>query len=195
MSAPALDLAVFKAINGLALAPLDELFRVASSLEFGLGTAALIALYFARRRRWDAVWFILAFVAAIALCDAVGARVLKPLFGRVRPCYALPPESVRLLIPIANSGSMPSLHTANNFAGALVAFLFERRTGYVLFPVAALVALSRVGLGVHWPTDLLAGILWGALAAAAGWGVARLLESGWRRRRGPAPAPDAGPTL
>ncbi len=192
MSVVEADTAVFKAINGVGFAPLDAAWIMASTLEFGLTAAGLIALYFAWRKRWDAVWIILAGVLAVALCDSVGARLIKPFFGRVRPCFALPPGTVRLLVEIGPSNSMPSLHAANNLTVALVAFLGERRTGWVLFPVALFVALSRIGVGVHWPTDLLAGFLWGAACAALAWGLSRLAALAWRkvrsRPRSPAPA-------
>jgi len=176
-----LDLRIFTAINQLGFAPLDAVFVTVSRLEFGLVSATLIALYFAWRRRWDAVWIILAGVVAVALCDVVGNKVLKVYFGRVRPCWALPKDTVRLLVNISHSGSMPSLHAANNLAAALVAFLAERRTGWVLFPLALLVAISRVGVGVHYPTDLLAGFAWGALCAAVGWGLGRGARAGFHR--------------
>lgn len=190
MSVADVDTAVFKAVNGLAFMPLDVAWVTVSSLQFGLSAAALVALYFAWRKRWDAVWIILAGVVAVALCDAVGARLIKPMFGRVRPCFALPPESVRLLVKMGPTNSMPSLHAANNMAVAIVAFLGERRTGWVLFPLAVFVALSRIGVGVHWPTDLLGGFLWGAFCAAVAWGVSRLALRGWRRLR---PRPQPGP--
>ncbi|MGC4121153.1 MAG: phosphatase PAP2 family protein [Myxococcales bacterium] len=181
------DTAVFKAINGLGFAPLDAAWIMSSTLEFGLTAAGLVAFYFAWRKKWDAVWIILAGVIAVALCDSVGARLIKPMFGRVRPCFELPPGTVRLLVQIGPSNSMPSLHAANNLTVALVAFLGERRTGWVLFPVALFVAMSRIGVGVHWPTDLLGGFLWGAICAVIAWGLSRLALRGWRRIR-PAPA-------
>jgi undecaprenyl-diphosphatase len=191
MSLQELDVSAFKAVNGLGLAPLDWLFVLVSMPEFGLAVAGLLAAYFAWRRKWEAVGIILAGIAAVALCDSVGARLLKPFFGRVRPCFALPKEAVRQLVPIAPSGSMPSLHAANNMAAAMVAFLAERRTGWVLFPLAGFVSLSRVGVGVHWPGDLLGGLLWGALCAAIAWGLWFALRRRWLRRRAAAPAEPA----
>ncbi len=178
------DLSVFHAVNGLGFRPLDALFALLSTPEFGLASAALLSLYFCWRRRWEAAWVVLALTLAIALADSVGARVLKPLVGRVRPCFALPPGTFRQLVPIARSGSMPSLHAANNMAGAVVAFLAERRTAFVVFPVALLVGLSRIGLGVHWPSDVAAGFAWGALAAGLGWSAAQGARAAWRRWRG-----------
>jgi undecaprenyl-diphosphatase len=179
------DKPIFQAINGLGFPPLDWLFVLVSTPEFGLTTAALLALYFAWRRRWDAVWIVLAGTVAIVLSDSVGSRFLKHFFARTRPCFALPPQAVRLLVPIHNSGSMPSLHAANNTAGAVIGFLAEKRTAWVLFPLAMLVALSRIGVGVHWPTDLLAGFLWGGLCAAVGWGLLRLGRTAWLHWRAP----------
>jgi undecaprenyl-diphosphatase len=188
------DTAGFKAINGLGFAPLDAAWIMASTLEFGLTAAGLVTLYFAWRKRWDAVWIILAGVLAVALCDAVGARLIKPMFGRVRPCFALPPGTFRLLVHMGPTNSMPSLHAANNMTVALVALLGERRTGWVLIPLAIFVAISRIGVGVHWPTDLLGGFLWGALCAALAWGLSRLALFGWQKvRRKPASGASATP--
>jgi undecaprenyl-diphosphatase len=92
----------------------------------------------------------------------MGARVLKPGFARLRPSFALS-DAVRVLSPAADVGSMPSLHAANAFAVAVVVTMAWPRAGLVALPVAGLIAVSRVGVGVHWPSDVLAGALYGAL--------------------------------
>ncbi len=53
---------------------------------------------------------------ALVMSDLVGAQVLRPLFGRMRPCFALPSGTVRWLAPSSDVGSLPSLHAANFFA-------------------------------------------------------------------------------
>lgn len=186
----ALDLAVFHAVNSDGGRFLDVAFLTLSAQWFGiLAGAALLALVLLRGgpRR---VALLVAFAIAVVLSDTVGAQVLRPLFGRMRPCYALPLGSFRWLGTASDVGSLPSLHSSNFFAMAGVAWAASRPAGMVALVIAALVALSRVYLGVHWPTDVLAGMAWGLGCAWAGLAVglraARLV-----RRRSPAPASEA----
>jgi len=171
----ALEEAVFLAINRTAGLLLDRATVVLSSPAFGAATgialALTIGLSLARGRRRLAL--LLALALALGLSDFVGARVLRPLFARMRPCYALPPGAVRLLVGAADVGSIPSLHASNFFAMATVAWAARRGLGIAAVVVAAAVAWSRVHGGVHWPTDVVAGAGWGTLCALAALAIAR----------------------
>ena len=171
-----LEEAVFRVLNRDAGRLLDQATVVLSSRLFGvalaLALAAAIGLVARGRRR---LALLLALAVALAASDLVGARVLRPLLGRMRPCFALPPSSVRLLVDAADVGSLPSLHASNFFAMATVAWATGRRLGAGAVAIAAAVAWSRVHGGVHWPTDVLAGAGWGTICGLVALAVARRL--------------------
>ncbi|MBX7112696.1 MAG: phosphatase PAP2 family protein [Myxococcaceae bacterium] len=167
------DETVFSAINGLGIGWLDGLFVLASSRGFmltvGLSLLAWV-LYKERTQRYGVVAHV---AVTVAMTDAFGAYVLKPFFGRMRPCYALAEGTFRYLSPASNVGSLPSLHAANAFAVAAALSFWRPKLAWVAMPLAALIAVSRVGVGVHWPTDVLAGALYGSAVGSAVYVVAR----------------------
>jgi len=177
----ALDLAAFHAVNVDAGPFLDRAASLLSEPAFGILWGLALAFALAVRLGRGALPGIGSLAAGAGLADFLGDRLLRPAFGRVRPCYALPPGSFRGLLHAANAGSLPSLHAANLFALATAATLADRRLGLAAYPVAVAVAWSRVYGGVHWPGDVVAGALWGSLAAALVWAAAgRLARRGAR---------------
>jgi undecaprenyl-diphosphatase len=170
----ALDLELFRLLNGDGGAVLDGVMRAVSTHAFGIGFGVLLALVLlarARARGGAAARVLLALGLAILVSDFVGSQAIRPLLPRMRPCYALPPGTFRWLAPAANVPSLPSLHASNFFALAAIAALAWRPLAALAYPVAALVALSRVYVGVHWPSDVLAGAAWGTLAALVAWTI------------------------
>ena len=63
--------------------------------------------------------------------------------------------------------SFPSGHTSASFAAATAIYAIDRRWGAAAYVLAALIGFSRLYLGVHFPTDVLAGAVVGILAAKA----------------------------
>ena len=166
---------------------LDGLARLLSRPAFGVACALLLAgalVLLARRRGEARPWgWAVALALALAVTDGVGSQVVRPLFPRARPAYALPAGSVRFIAPAANVGSIPSLHAANFFAMATVGAVAVPPLAPALYAVAAGVAWSRVYVGAHWPGDVLLGAAWGTL-----WGLASAaaLRRANRRPRPPA---------
>jgi len=118
-------------------------------------------------------------LVCVVLSDGVGS-ILKNLFERPRPCQILVGDStfregVNLLVGCGGSFSFPSNHSANafSFAGALAYFLRKvkvevKNIRYLslslsLFFVATVIAFSRIYVGVHYPSDVIAGALLGVL--------------------------------
>lgn len=122
-----------------------------------------------------------AFVAGAVLSGAALSQVLKAFFDRARP--DLVPNA-----PVELSASFPSGHSmlaAVTYLtlGTLLARIEPDRRVRVFFPLVAvvltvLVGVSRVYIGVHWPTDVLGGWLLGAAWAMACWGVVLWLQRG-----------------
>jgi len=103
---------------------------------------------------------------------------LKRAFERPRPAAVDP--AVHPLVPTPHSYSMPSGHATTAFAAALAAGLVHPRLRLPLLALATLIAVSRIWLGVHYPTDVVVGAAIGSAVAA---GLARLLGSRLRRPR------------
>jgi undecaprenyl-diphosphatase len=104
-------------------------------------------------------------ILALAFTDSICAQILKPLFERVRPSH-VSMDGLNLLVPKGGKWSMPSNHAANIFALAVVLSYFYDRIKIPLFILASLIALSRVYVGVHYPSDVIVG---GLLGYAIGW--------------------------
>ena len=112
----------------------------------------------------------------IALGDPLVVNTIKKAVARPRPCITLYPDVVERL-GCTHTGSMPSAHAANWFAATMIVFLFYRRSLCFMLPMALAVSFSRVYNGVHYPSDVLAGMILGAGYAAA---LAITLESAWQ---------------
>ena len=89
---------------------------------------------------------------------------LKEAVGRPRP-YVAHPDPPPLLH--AGDGSFPSGHAATSFAGAALVSRYLPGGRPVLFGVAVAVAFSRLYVGVHYPSDVVAGAALGLLVATA----------------------------
>ena len=106
-----------------------------------------------------------AVLTCLVLYALIGTFGLKPLIARLRPSD-LNPDMV-LLIPRPTDYSFPSGHTAASFAAATAMLWNHKRLGACAMLLAAAIAFSRLYLYVHYPTDILAGILLGIGIGAA----------------------------
>jgi undecaprenyl-diphosphatase len=162
--------------NGLANSSFDVVMISLSDRGYLLFLPYLFYMLFrgwSGRAEADVSLFKRAFLAVlISICsfiiaDAL-ADLLKPVIGRVRPCRAVP--GLRILVRCPHSFSMPSGHAISSFAAATTLFYLPRYFVPTLarwYPLvlAAAVALSRVYLGVHYPSDVIVGAALGSTVA------------------------------
>ncbi|MEG1751137.1 MAG: phosphatase PAP2 family protein [Raoultibacter sp.] len=106
---------------------------------------------------------------ALGLSFVLGSLILKPLVGRIRPFEMNP--AIQLLIPAPTDSSFPSGHTMAAFAAATVLCFIPRKPLVKIAALAgaALIALSRLYLYVHYPSDVLAGMALGVACGLAAW--------------------------
>ena len=123
-------------------------------------------------------------LVTVAFTDWLNSEVVKSLFDRPRPCHTL--DDLRVLVGCGRGTSFPSSHAVNNAAAATVlAWHFPRRA-WAPLGFAALIAFSRVYVGVHYPSDVLAGAALGVGLAGGVLGLSAWLSRGVsaiRRRR------------
>jgi membrane-associated phospholipid phosphatase len=183
-----LDNLAIGATQSVRWEPLTILFVVASAwwVKWPL-IAAIGVVGDARPRCSSRVCALSASIAAGVAALAVA--LVKLVTDRARP--PLGESSVQPLIPIPDSTSFPSGHAATAFATATaVAILYPRLRVPVLL-IAALVALSRVYLGVHYWSDVLVG---SAVGVAIGWATVAATRRIARALRARAGSREAGGT-
>jgi len=157
-----IDTSLFSFINQTLQNPFfDRAMPFITSRTFLVFLPCLLLLWF--RERKHLLPMLLAGLFAVAFADAV-SHVLKDAVMRQRPCNVL--DNVHLLVGCSQSYSMPSSHASNSFAFAMTAwFMLRSSPGSYFIAAAMLISLSRVFVGVHYPSDILAGALVGTAAA------------------------------
>jgi undecaprenyl-diphosphatase len=134
-----------------------------------LFVATLGIIFLAARGPRFADWRRAAVAAVLSagLALAIG-KVISELVDRARP-FVADPNGVHLFSGHAADPGFPSDHATAAFAIAVAILLRKRGWGIVALAAATVLSIGRVALGVHYPSDVLAGAILGAVAALVLW--------------------------
>ena len=163
------------ALNGAAAghAWLGALARILASYGPEVFAVILLAVWFVRPGVADRSRKAVVMAVTAAVLALIVNAVLGHVWDRARPFYA-EPGAVRALVHHPDDSSFPSDHAAGSFALAWGMMAAGAAYGWLLL-LAALIALARVAVGVHWPTDVIVG---GAVGIGSAWAV-RTYAASW----------------
>jgi len=160
------DKAVFLFFNACLTHPaLDFVMPRITELSFWTIPGLLAAAVFVLRENKKKALIILGLTAlTVAISDPFSSQILKKIFTRPRPCN---PESFveggRFLLGMWKSYSFPSSHSMNMFAVAMLYACFYPKLWIYFFAFASMIGYTRVYCGVHYPSDVLGGAVFGCL--------------------------------
>jgi undecaprenyl-diphosphatase len=166
-----MDFTLYKALNGFAAhhdAFEDPLrfFAMDAQVFF----VALLAVLFLATGKWRSINARHGVVAAgFSALLALGiAHVIAEVWDRARP-YEAHPGAAHLFISPSSDPSFPSDHATAAFAIAVSIWLRNRKAGWLALALAMILAVARVAVGVHYPSDVIAGALIGTASALILW--------------------------
>jgi len=176
-----LDKTLFLALNHFAAPGVDPIMGfITGYIPWVLCFIAVLAMLIKQEWRPSRTRFFIllgGIILTYALTDLVSVHLFKDVFMRLRPCHE-PALAGQVRLPGNHCGGQygfVSSHAANSFGLALIASRILNRRWFTIsiFSWAIIVSYSRIYMGVHYPGDVLCGLLLGCLI---GLGVFALLQ-------------------
>lgn len=169
-----LDYSIFHFINHtISNSFLDVLLPFLRHANNWIPLYIFLAIYLLYKYNIEAIKYILYIVLAFALADYISAGIIKPFVARLRPCHSAYLQVNLLLGHCGGKWSFPSTHATNHIAIALsivMANIFTKRwinLCWIIWAIA--IGFAQIYVGVHFPSDVLAGIILGSMIAFINW--------------------------
>ncbi len=160
-----LDKELFVYLNGLGSETYDGLWLILTT-QFWWAPYFLLVFYLLHQKTgWRKFFYYILFVTVlIVVCDQL-ANVIKNYVHRIRPCNLEELKNSIRIVKCSPTYSFFSSHAGNSMATTVFTFLILRKCykhTYLLFLFPLIFGYSRIYIGMHFPSDVLAGYLYGA---------------------------------
>jgi undecaprenyl-diphosphatase len=143
----------------------DNFFWIFTSTPIWIPFYFSLAIVFFRRMKWQGFWMVLALVLVILLCDQISSGIFKELFERLRPSHEPTLDGIVRLVNGKRGGKFGfvSSNAAKSFGLAMFTALLFRKWYFalVVFVWAIINSYSRIYMGLHYPGDILGGLMLG----------------------------------
>jgi undecaprenyl-diphosphatase len=174
-----IDVNILYWVNGHHSDFLDQVMVFASGKLTWVVFYLFLLFLIIKKYKYKAVLAVLFIAIAITLSDQASVRLFKNVFLRLRPCHQPDVmENLRMIIGCGGRYGFVSSHAANSFA--LVAFIIlllqKRWVSMMMIIWGTLIIYSRVYLGVHYPSDVIAGSMVGIIAGGIAFGLFFITE-------------------
>jgi undecaprenyl-diphosphatase len=169
-----IDVAVFRWINeGWSNPFLDKIFSFITDIHHFYWIIVPLLVYWFIGDKAKGRWLVLSLFIGVLLSDQIASHVIKFWVERIRPCNAL----TGVLTPDgpSSSFSFPSSHASNMGSSMFLLSMAFKPWTPLFVTIALLVGLSRIYLGLHYPSDVFGGYVFGLLIGYMVWqGIEKL---------------------
>lgn len=171
-SITALDLSILDFIHNTLSNSVMDLIMVCItySIEYGAMAILVFIVMMCIKKMRKTGFAVMGATLSVLL---FGELILKHIVCRPRPFVIN--GAIELIIKAPSGFSFPSSHTATCFAMATAIYLFHKRLGIIAYIYAALVAFSRMYLYVHYPSDVIGGIILGICCGIGATALVKLI--------------------
>jgi undecaprenyl-diphosphatase len=159
-----LDKSSFIFLNGLGSEPYDALWLVITKQLYWSPFFLFIFYLLQKKIGWKKFGYFILFTAILILLTDQTANLFKTTFQRLRPCNVEELKGIIRVVKTSSSYSFFSGHAANSMATTVFTFLLLKKYynySYLLFLFPLIFAYSRIYLGLHFPSDILTGFVFG----------------------------------
>ena len=167
----ALDRRIFLLLNSLGSPSFDQFWIIITDKSVNISVYLLLITYFLKKTNLKSFLILLIFTILLVLITDQVTNLFKYGFQRLRPCYEPSLQGLVRLVKPDCGGSFGyfSGHASNSFALAVFFSLILKnrftKIPLILIALASTVAYSRIYIGVHYPLDVISGIIFGGLVA------------------------------